>query len=84
MNALRSFALVTLLVLAATQQALAQAKKLDPVALRVSWIASGQFAMYVYGISGIPGLLFGGALADALTKRWPGGRMLLSAGMFFG
>src|SRR4051812_17607394 len=25
-------------------------KKLDRVALRVSWIASGQFSMYVYGI----------------------------------
>ena len=47
---MRYFVLVTLLALAATQQAIAQAKKLDPVALRVSWIASGQFAMYVYGI----------------------------------
>jgi MFS family permease len=44
---------------------------------------AGNYSMYVYGLSGIPGLLFGGVLADALTKRWAGGRMLLSAGMFF-
>jgi MFS family permease len=39
--------------------------------------------MFIYGISGIPGLVFGGMLADALTKKWAGGRMLLSAVMFF-
>ena len=40
-------------------------------------------SMPIYGLSGIPGLLFGGVLADALTKRWAGGRMVLSAAMFF-
>jgi hypothetical protein len=30
-----------------------------------------------------PGLIFGGMLADRLTKRWPGGRADLSAVMFF-
>lgn len=44
---------------------------------------AGYYSMAVYGFSGIPGLIFGGVLADYLTRRWPGGRMLLSAGMFF-
>ena len=43
---------------------------------------AGKYAMVVYGLSGIPGLVFGGMLADWLTRRWPGGRMLLSAGCF--
>jgi NitT/TauT family transport system substrate-binding protein len=49
----RSLLALTVLAAAAllpVQGALAQGKKLDPVALRLSWIASGQFAMYVYGI----------------------------------
>jgi MFS family permease len=37
----------------------------------------------VYGLSGIPGLIFGGMLADLLTRRWLGGRMVLSAATFF-
>ena len=49
----RSLVALAVLIAAAlipVPEALAQAKKLDPVALRLSWIASGQFAMYVYGI----------------------------------
>jgi len=44
---------------------------------------AGYYAMFVYGLSGIPGLIFGGMLADRLTRRWLGGRMVLSAAMFF-
>jgi MFS family permease len=44
---------------------------------------AGYYSMVVYGLSGIPGLIFGGMLADKLTQRWPAGRMLLSAVMFF-
>ncbi len=44
---------------------------------------AGYYSMFVYGLSGIPGLIFGGLLADRLTRRWPGGRMILSAVMFF-
>lgn len=43
---------------------------------------AGTYSMFVFGLSGIPGLLFGGWLADRLTHRWPGGRMILSAAMF--
>jgi MFS family permease len=49
---------------------------------RVDIAEAGYYSMFIYGISGIPGLLFGGMVADVLTKRWSGGRMLLSAGMF--
>jgi MFS family permease len=34
-------------------------------------------AMVVYGLSGAPGLLLGGALGDALLKRRPDGRLLV-------
>jgi len=44
---------------------------------------AGTYSMFVYGLSGIPGLIFGGMLADRLTRRWLGGRMVLSAAMFF-
>jgi len=44
---------------------------------------AGYYAMVVYGLSGIPGLIFGGMLADSLTRRWPGGRMVLAGIMFF-
>jgi MFS family permease len=44
---------------------------------------AGYYSMFVFGLSGIPGLIFGGLLADRLTLRWPGGRMVLSAIMFF-
>jgi MFS family permease len=44
---------------------------------------AGYYSMVVYGLSGIPGLIFGGMLADRLTRRSSNGRMLLSAGMFF-
>lgn len=50
MTHVRWFAVLALLLMVPGHQALAQAKKLDPVALRLSWIASGQFAMYVYGM----------------------------------
>jgi MFS family permease len=43
---------------------------------------AGYYSMVVFGLSGIPGLIFGGMLADRLTKRWLGGRMILSAAMF--
>jgi MFS family permease len=44
---------------------------------------AGSYSMVIYGFSGIPGLIFGGMLADKLTKRWAGGRMVLAAVMFF-
>jgi len=50
---------------------------------KVDIAQAGYYSMFVYGFSGIPGLIFGGVLADRLTKRWPGGRMILSAVMFF-
>lgn len=50
---------------------------------KVDIAEAGYYSMAVYGLSGIPGLLFGGMLADKLTKRWAGGRMVLSGVMFF-
>jgi MFS family permease len=50
---------------------------------KVDIAEAGGYAMWVYGLSGIPGLVFGGVLADALTKKYAGGRMMLSAVMFF-
>jgi len=38
---------------------------------------AGNISMAVYGLSGIPGLLLGGFLGDALMKRRADGRMLL-------
>jgi MFS family permease len=49
---------------------------------KVDIAEAGYYSMAIYGLSGIPGLIFGGVLADHLTKRWAGGRMLLSAVMF--
>jgi MFS family permease len=49
---------------------------------KVDIAQAGYYSMVVYGLSGIPGLIFGGALADRLTKRWLGGRMILSGVMF--
>ncbi|HYD47134.1 MAG TPA: MFS transporter [Terriglobales bacterium] len=43
---------------------------------------AGYYSTFIFGLSGIPGLLFGGMLADRLTARWLGGRMILSAVMF--
>src|SRR5207249_2004262 len=43
---------------------------------------AGYYSMAIYGLSGIPGLIFGGLWADALTKRWSNGRMILSGCMF--
>lgn len=43
---------------------------------------AGTYSTFVFGLSGIPGLFFGGLLADRLTRRWLGGRMILSAAMF--
>ena len=50
---------------------------------KVDIAEAGYYSMVVYGFSGIPGLIFGGVLADKLTQRWPGGRMILSGVMFF-
>jgi MFS family permease len=50
---------------------------------KVDIAEAGYYSMTVYGLSGIPGLLFGGILADKLTKKGQGGRMMLSAAMFF-
>ena len=50
---------------------------------KVDIAEAGYYSMVIYGFSGIPGLIFGGMLADRLTKRWAGGRMVLSAVMFF-
>jgi MFS family permease len=36
-------------------------------------------AMVVYGLSGAPGLLLGGAIGDAVLKRRPNGRLLVGA-----
>jgi MFS family permease len=49
---------------------------------RVDLAGAGYYSMFIYGFSGIPGLLFGGMLADRLTRRWASGRMVLSAVMF--
>lgn len=40
---------------------------------------AGKISMAVFGLSGIPGLVLGGFLGDALTARRPNGRMLLGA-----
>ncbi|MCI0489503.1 MAG: MFS transporter [Blastocatellia bacterium] len=40
---------------------------------------AGNISMVVNGLMGIPGLLLGGILGDAITKRRPGGRMVLGA-----
>ena len=38
---------------------------------------AGLIAMSVYGLSGIPGLLIGGALADSMMKRRKNGRLIV-------
>ena len=40
---------------------------------------AGLLSMVVFGLSGIPGLILGGFIADAITKRRTDGRMLLAA-----
>ena len=40
---------------------------------------AGTYAMFVYGLSGVPGLFLGGMIADRLTARGPGARMALAA-----
>jgi MFS family permease len=49
---------------------------------KVDIAEAGSYSMGIYGFSGIPGLIFGGMLADRLTKRWAGGRMVLAGVMF--
>lgn len=44
---------------------------------------AGSYAMFVYGLSGVPALLLGGRLADRLTRRGPGARMTLASATFF-
>jgi predicted MFS family arabinose efflux permease len=40
---------------------------------------AGLVSMLVYGLSGVPGLLAGGVLADAISRRRKDGRLLLAA-----
>lgn len=40
---------------------------------------AGFTTMVVFGLSGIPGLLLGGVIGDAVTKRWSHGRLSLAA-----
>jgi MFS family permease len=40
---------------------------------------AGFTTMVVFGLSGIPGLLLGGVIGDAVTKRWAHGRLSLGA-----
>jgi predicted MFS family arabinose efflux permease len=39
---------------------------------------AGFTTMIVFGLSGIPGLLLGGVIGDAVIKRWTNGRMLVA------
>jgi MFS family permease len=39
---------------------------------------AGFTTMIVFGLSGIPGLLLGGIIGDAVMKRWANGRLLLA------
>lgn len=39
---------------------------------------AGFTTMVVFGLSGIPGLLLGGVIGDAVTKRWSHGRLSLA------
>ena len=50
---------------------------------RMDIAEAGRYSMMIYGFSGIPGLIFGGVLADALTRRSQNARMILSGCMFF-
>ncbi len=45
---------------------------------------AGTWAMFVYGLSGVPGLLIGGAIADRLTKRGGAGARMGLACVTFG
>lgn len=40
---------------------------------------AGFTTMVVFGLSGIPGLLLGGVIGDAVMKRWTSGRLLIAA-----
>ena len=42
--------------------------------------AAGLLSMVVFGLSGIPGLLLGGGLGDAVTRGRPAGRLYVGAG----
>jgi sugar phosphate permease len=44
---------------------------------------AGLIAMSVYGLSGIPGLLIGGALADSMMKRRKDGRLIVGMTAIF-
>ena len=41
--------------------------------------SAGLITMVVFGLSGIPGLLLGGVIGDAVMKRWANGRLSLAA-----
>lgn len=42
-------------------------------------VKAASISAVTYGLSGIPGLLIGGMLADKLSRRMPNGRLVLSA-----
>jgi len=44
---------------------------------------AGFTTMVVFGLSGIPGLLLGGVIGDAMTKRWSHGRLSLATVCLF-
>lgn len=53
---------------------------LVPFTMRVHGVQvgeAGDIAMVVYGLSGLPGLLLGGVMADVAARRWSRGRLLL-------
>jgi MFS family permease len=45
-------------------------------------VKAASISAVTYGLSGIPGLIFGGMLADRLSRRMPNGRLILSAVTF--
>jgi MFS family permease len=50
---------------------------------RLEFVDAGLVGMAVYGLSGVPGLLFGGWAGDAATRRHEGGRLLVGAAVIF-
>ena len=55
---------------------------LNPFLMRYHGVdirTAGDISMVVNGLMGIPGLLLGGVLGDLITKRRPGGRMIVGA-----
>jgi len=55
---------------------------LSPLVIRVHGMdpqAAGWVTMAVYGLAGVPGMMIGGLLGDAIIRRRRNGRMLLAA-----